>query len=110
MATAAGRAEAQAQQIAYLKTQLARIDAAERGLICELEAAADPGGPAAAYRARYAELYAERAKTEGERDALQAVGAAGTGAASGTSEITAGMRDRRWHWARRDRGCGPSEP
>jgi site-specific DNA recombinase len=71
-ATAAGRADAQARQIACLETQLARIDAAERGLICELEAPADPGDPAAAYRTRYAELYAERTKTEAERDVLQA--------------------------------------
>ena len=76
-ATAAGRAEAQARQIAYLDTQLARIDTAERGLIRELEAPADPADPAAAayrarIRARYAELYQERTTTEAERDALQA--------------------------------------
>jgi hypothetical protein len=76
-ATAAGHAAQQARQIAHLDAQLARIEAAERGLITELEAPADPADPAtAAYRARirarYAELYAERTKTEAERDALQA--------------------------------------
>jgi len=72
-ATAAGHAEAQARQITHLNTQLNRIDTAERGLISELEAPADPADPAAAaYRARYAELYQERTKTEAERDALQA--------------------------------------
>ena len=76
-ATAAGHAEQQARQTAYLQTQLNRIDAAERGLISELEAPADPADPAsAAYRARirarYAELYQERTKTEAELAALQA--------------------------------------
>jgi DNA invertase Pin-like site-specific DNA recombinase len=76
-ATAAGHAEAQARKIAHLNAQLARIEVAERGLISELEAPADPGDPAAAayrarIRARYAELYADRTKTEAERDALQA--------------------------------------
>ena len=46
--TAAGHAEAQARQITYLNTQLTRIDTAERGLISELEAPADPADPAAA--------------------------------------------------------------
>jgi site-specific DNA recombinase len=41
-ATAAGHAEQQARQIAHLDAQLARIDTAERGLISELEAPADP--------------------------------------------------------------------
>jgi hypothetical protein len=76
-ATAAGHAAQQARQIAHLDAQLTRIEAAERGLITELEAPADPADPAtAAYRARirarYAELYAERTKTEAERAALQA--------------------------------------
>jgi hypothetical protein len=76
-ATAAGHADQQARQVARLDAQLARIEAAERGLITELEAPADPADPAtAAYRARirarYAELYQERTKTEAERDALQA--------------------------------------
>jgi site-specific DNA recombinase len=76
-ATTAGHAEAQARKIARLTTQLARIDAAERGLISELEAPADPRDPAAAayrarIRARYAELYAERTSTETDLAALQA--------------------------------------
>jgi site-specific DNA recombinase len=76
-ATAAGHAEAQARQIAHLDAQLARIEAAERGLITELEAPADPADPAtAAYRARirarYAELYQERTTTEAELAALRA--------------------------------------
>ncbi len=76
-ATAAGHAEAQARQTAHLNTQLARIDTAERGLISELEAPADPADPAAAayrsrIRARYAELYQERTTTEADLAALQA--------------------------------------
>jgi DNA invertase Pin-like site-specific DNA recombinase len=76
-ATDAGHAEAQARKVARLTTQLARIDAAERGLISELEAPADPGDPAAAayrarIRARYAELYTERTRTETDLAALQA--------------------------------------
>jgi DNA invertase Pin-like site-specific DNA recombinase len=76
-ATAAGHAEAQARQAAHLQTQLRRIDTAERGLISELEAPADPADPAAAayrarIRARYAELYAERTSTETQLAALQA--------------------------------------
>ena len=76
-ATTAGHAEQQARKITRLQTQLARIDAAERGLISELEAPADPGDPAAAayrarIRARYAELYTERTRTETELAALQA--------------------------------------
>jgi site-specific DNA recombinase len=76
-ATTAGHAEAQARQIAHLQTQLNRIDTAERGLISELEAPADPADPAAAayrarIRARYAELYNERTRTETELHTLQA--------------------------------------
>ncbi len=76
-ATDAGHAEAQARKIAHLHIQLRRIDTAERGLISELEAPADPGDPAAAayrarIRARYAELYTERTSTETDLAALQA--------------------------------------
>ena len=76
-ATAAGHAAQQARQIAHLEAQLARIEAAERGLISELEAPADPADPAAAayrsrIRARYAELYQERTTTEAELAALRA--------------------------------------
>src|ERR1035441_7355544 len=76
-ATTAGHADAQARKAAHLHTQLRRIDAAERGLISELEAPADPGDPAAAayrarIRARYAELYNERTRTEADLAALQA--------------------------------------
>ena len=46
-ASDADHAEASAQQAARLRTELARIDAAERGLISELEQPADPGDPAA---------------------------------------------------------------
>jgi DNA invertase Pin-like site-specific DNA recombinase len=79
-ATTAGHAEAQARKAARLHTQLARIDTAERGLISELEAPADPADPAAAayrarIRARYAELYAERTRTETDLAALQATAA-----------------------------------
>ncbi len=71
-ATAAGYAEAQARQVKHLRAELARIDTAERGLISELETPADPADPAAqAYRARirarYAEMYDERTKTETKR-------------------------------------------
>ncbi len=73
-AHAADHATRQADQAGHLRKQLARIDAAERALISELETAADPADPAAqAYRARirarYAELYDERTRTE---TALQA--------------------------------------
>ncbi|HEV3069441.1 MAG TPA: recombinase family protein [Streptosporangiaceae bacterium] len=73
-ATTADAAQAQARQIAHLRAELARIDTAERGLISELD---PPGRPAAhAYRARirarYAELYAERTRTETQLTPLQA--------------------------------------
>jgi hypothetical protein len=68
-ADAAGQAARQADQAEHHRKQLARIDAAERALISELETQADPADPAAqAYRtrirARYAELYDERTRTE----------------------------------------------
>jgi len=68
-ADAAGQAQQQTAQAEHFRKQLARIDAAERALISELETAADPADPAAqAYRARirarYAELYDERTRTE----------------------------------------------
>lgn len=68
-ATSAERNEARARNQARLRAELARIEVAERGLITELEAPADPGDPAArAYRARirarFADLYAERTRTE----------------------------------------------
>jgi len=76
-ATAADHADTLARQAAWLQTQLTRIDAAERGLIAELEAPADPGNPAAlAFRARirerYAELFKERTAIETQLKALQA--------------------------------------
>jgi len=76
-ATAADAAETQARQEKHLRTELARIDTAERGLISELEQPADPASPAAqAYRARirarYAELYDERTRTETALKAVQA--------------------------------------
>jgi len=76
-ASAAAQADRQAWQIAHLRTELTRIDVAERALISELEAPADPADPAtAAYRARirarYAELYAERTRTETSLAALEA--------------------------------------
>jgi len=82
-ATATAHAEQQARQQAHLTTELARIDAAERGLITELEAPADPADPAtvayrARIRARYAELYAERTRTETALAALHAATPAGT--------------------------------
>ena len=75
-ATDADHAEAEARQAAGLRTELARIDAAERGLISELEQPADPGDPAAqAYRARirerFTELYAQRTATEAKLTELQ---------------------------------------
>jgi len=75
-ATDAGRAEAQAKQAARLRTDLARIDTAERALISGLEAPADPGDPAAqAYRARirerFTELYAQRTATETQLASVQ---------------------------------------
>ncbi len=74
-ATDAGHAEQLARKTAHLNTQLRRIDAAERGLISELEDRR-PGDPAAAayrarIRARYAELYTERTRTEADLVALQ---------------------------------------
>jgi site-specific DNA recombinase len=76
-ASDADHAEAQARQAARLRTELARIDTAERGLISELEQPADPSDPAAqAYRARirerFTELYAERTATETKLTELQA--------------------------------------
>jgi hypothetical protein len=73
----AGSAAERCSAVRRPDTQLARIDTAERGLIRELEAPADPADPAAAayrarIRARYAELYQERTTTEAERDTLQA--------------------------------------
>src|ERR1039457_6757578 len=60
--------------------QLARIAPAHRALISDLEAPAAPADPAAAayrarIRARYAELYAERTRTETDLAALQATAA-----------------------------------
>jgi site-specific DNA recombinase len=68
-ADAADQAARHADQAEHLRKQLARIDTAERALISELETAADPADPATqAYRtrirARYAELYDERTRTE----------------------------------------------
>ena len=68
-ADAAEQAARHAETAEHLRKQLARIDTAERALISELETAADPADPAAqAYRtrirARYAELYDERTRTE----------------------------------------------
>lgn len=76
-ATSAEHAEHQARQAGHLRAELARIDTAERGLISELEAPADPADKAAqAYRARirarYAELYGERTRTEAALTELQA--------------------------------------
>jgi hypothetical protein len=66
-----------ARREAHLLGELARIDAAEHDLITELETPADPGDPAAqAYRARirarYAELYDQRTRTEAQLKGLQA--------------------------------------
>lgn len=68
-ADAAEQTARHAEAAGHLRKQLARIDTAERALISELEIAADPADPAAqAYRARirarYAELYDERTRTE----------------------------------------------
>jgi hypothetical protein len=68
-ATSAEHNQARARNQARLRAELARIDTAELGLITELETPADPGDPAArAYRARirarFADLYAERTRTE----------------------------------------------
>jgi site-specific DNA recombinase len=68
-AGAAEQTARHAEAAGHLRKQLARIDTAERALISELETAADPADPAAqAYRARirarYAELYDERTRTE----------------------------------------------
>ncbi len=76
-ATTAEHAEARARQQAHLRTELARIDTAERGLISELEQPADPADPAvqayrARIRARFADLYAERTRTETQLADLQA--------------------------------------
>ena len=76
-ATDAEHADRQAKQAARLRTELARIDTAERALISELEQPADPGDPAAqAYRARirerFTELYAQRTTTEASLTAIQA--------------------------------------
>ena len=62
---------------AHLRAELARIDTAEHALITELEQPADPADPAAqAYRARirarFADLYAERTRTEAQLADLQA--------------------------------------
>ena len=72
----ADRAEAQARQAARLRTELARIDAAEGGLISELEQPADASDPAAqAHRARirerFTEPYAQRTATEAKLTELQ---------------------------------------
>jgi site-specific DNA recombinase len=75
-ADAAEQAARHAETAGHLRKQLARIDTAERALISELETQADPADPAAqAYRtrirARYAELYDERTRTETELKAAQ---------------------------------------
>jgi hypothetical protein len=67
-------------QTEHLRKHLARSDAAERALISELETAADPADPAAqAYRARirarYAELYDQRTRTEADLKAAEAAAA-----------------------------------
>jgi len=76
-ATDAEHAARQAKDTARLRTELARIDTAERALITELEQPAEPGDPAAqAYRARirerFTELYAQRTTTEASLAAAQA--------------------------------------
>ncbi len=68
-ATTAEHAEHRARQQAHLRAELARIETAERGLISELEAPADPADPAiqayrARIRARFTDLYTERTRTE----------------------------------------------
>ena len=76
-ATDAEHAEARERQEAHLRAELGRIDIAERALISELETPADPGDPAtqayrARIRARYAELYDQRTRTETQLKTLQA--------------------------------------
>ena len=74
--TAAVTARAAARSKA-LRKKLAKIDVAETALITELETPADPGNPAAQalrnrIRARFTELYAERASLETDLAALDA--------------------------------------
>ena len=76
-ATTAEHAAARDRHQTHLRAELARIDTAERALITELEHPADPADPAAqAYRARirarYADLYAERTRTEADLAGLHA--------------------------------------
>ncbi len=76
-ATTAEHAAARDRQQRHLHAELARIDTAEHALITELEHPADPGDPAAqAYRARirarFADLYAERTRTEAQLADLNA--------------------------------------
>ena len=83
-ADAAEQTARHAETAGHLRKQLARIDTAERALITELETAADPADPAAqAYRARirarYAELYDERTRTETALDAAETANHPGRG-------------------------------
>jgi site-specific DNA recombinase len=76
-ATTAEHAQARHRQQTHLTAELARIDTAERALISELEQPADPADPAtqayrARIRARFADLYAERTRTEAALADLQA--------------------------------------
>ncbi len=79
-ASAADQQERQARLETHLRAEIARIDTAERALITELEAPADPADPAAqAYRARirerYAELYNRRTGIDAQLAALHAAAA-----------------------------------
>jgi hypothetical protein len=76
-ATTAGHAQARARTEKHLRAELARISTAERGLISELEHLGPDDTPAVqAYRqrirARNAELYDERTRTETALAELQA--------------------------------------
>ncbi len=75
-ADAADQAARHDQTVTHLRKQLARIDTAERALIGELETQADPADPRAQacrarIRARYAELYDERTRTEADLKTAQ---------------------------------------
>src|SRR5579859_3805839 len=75
-ASAADKAQRNAARAATLRKELARIDAAERGIVAELDAPPNPGDPAGQAwrqrcRQRFTELFTERTRYETELAALE---------------------------------------
>ena len=75
--SATGQASQRTAKTAALRRQLTKIDTAEKALISELEAPADPGDRAAQalrqrIRARFTDLFTERTRIEAELATLEA--------------------------------------